>query len=190
MKPRTLASIVLFAGTGALLHAQPMRETPQRWHIIQELRTEHSAIAVTALNDASRTYRLSVNEPISGDPNGARWQPSHWQDRAINGSRIGLMDPEADKGFTADIPIAPLTYWTLADTRALDILGWNLNGTTLRLPQRSLPCCFRCNSSCRLPLTLFCNGRRISMGQQTPGTSLSGRAKRPRPEAKSLARLI
>jgi hypothetical protein len=75
------------------------------------------AVGVSALSSSERVYRLSTG--VAGD--GA--QSNHWKDVSLFGSWIGLMNPVLTLGQAQHEP----GYASIADLRAMDTMGWNID---------------------------------------------------------------
>ena len=72
-------------------------------------------------DDLSNEWRMST-----GEFNGDGRQASHWKDDVLLGTYIGLMDPTLSSGVFKDV--------SFPDLRSLDLMGYDLNQTSVPEP--------------------------------------------------------
>ncbi len=77
------------------------------------------SVAATLKDQSSGIYDLATGEPVSGLGDG--WQAGHFKVASDRSNLIGIMDAKTEAG--------RIHFPKLADYRALDILGWNLDPT-------------------------------------------------------------
>ncbi len=95
--------------------------------LARELRPTVEASALTAFNNAAKVYKLARGTGPGGD----EYQAGHWRNsvRLTPPVPIGAMDPVASSIVYTSLGER---YFTRADVDALDILGWNIDPSTIQ----------------------------------------------------------
>lgn len=118
-----LADLFRFSETAGTISASEVRTSPR------QLRPDLGANLAVALNTFSALHAMSRGSRTGGDA----FQPEHWRQFLLPPqiTPIGIMDPDASlaAGAEAPVPGVPQSrlYLTIADIRAMDIFGWNID---------------------------------------------------------------